>query len=137
MYAVQGPGLLRPSPSLPPRRRMPPRRVRRLALAAVPLADLGQVSEAGIARGAGSTPSSRRGTCSSIRSVSWGPIPGPVADLPEHLATRILLGATEHEDLLRHVAICAQVCTSWRRVVSASAAYGGGWAADEPGEGSG
>ena len=31
------------------------------------------------------------------------------------------------------MAICAQVCTSWRRVVSASAAYGWGWAADEPG----
>lgn len=65
---------------------------------------------------------SRRLACASV-----------FLDLPEHLAAHVLLGATEYEDLLLHAAMCAQVCQSWRRVVSASAAYGGGCAADEAG----
>ena len=56
-----------------------------------------------------------------------------IADLPEHLVARILLAATWHDDLLRHVNVCARVCADWHRVVSGCAAYGAGWGADAAG----
>lgn len=44
-------------------------------------------------------------------------------DLPTHLLSRILLSATAHDNLLVHVSSCARVCTDWKSVVAASAAY--------------
>eukprot|EP01045_Picozoa_sp_COSAG04_P032935 COSAG04_NODE_6623_length_1290_cov_1.471872_2_plen_331_part_00 len=47
-----------------------------------------------------------------------------ISDLPEPALRRILLTATTHDNLLRHVAACARVCAEWRRVVMSNEAYG-------------
>lgn len=47
-----------------------------------------------------------------------------IADLPAHLLTAILLSATDHDDLLRHVGLCALVCPQWWEIVRISPAYG-------------
>ena len=49
--------------------------------------------------------------------------------LPDFILARILLSATTHgheKNLLRFVAVCAQVCTEWWRVLQSSPAYGAG-----------
>eukprot|EP01045_Picozoa_sp_COSAG04_P029671 COSAG04_NODE_4934_length_1818_cov_18.347295_2_plen_176_part_00 len=51
--------------------------------------------------------------------------------LPAAALQHILLTATTHDNLLRHVAACARVCGEWWRVVGGSAAYGRGLGAEE------
>ena len=48
-----------------------------------------------------------------------------ISCLPEHLISRILLTATTHTDLLRHVSVCARVCPEWWKLVMGSMGYGG------------
>ena len=45
-----------------------------------------------------------------------------MSDLPTHILSHVLLTAPS-EDLCRRVAVCAQVCLEWRRVVQRSPAY--------------
>lgn len=45
-------------------------------------------------------------------------------DLPTPILTRILLSSTHHQDLLRWVALCSQVCCAWWKVVRTSPAFG-------------
>eukprot|EP01043_Picozoa_sp_COSAG02_P060865 COSAG02_NODE_8048_length_2733_cov_2.066819_1_plen_337_part_00 len=57
-----------------------------------------------------------------------------LSDLPEPTLRHILLAATDHADLVRHVSVCARVCSSWRHAVSGSASYGRGWPAGAGGQ---
>ena len=76
----------------------------------------------------------RSGTQAERKCVQGLVMPNKtIADLPEHLVARILLAATWHDDLLRHVNVCARVCADWHRVVSGCAANGAGWGADAAG----
>eukprot|EP01046_Picozoa_sp_COSAG06_P106082 COSAG06_NODE_52351_length_306_cov_0.748792_1_plen_55_part_10 len=46
-------------------------------------------------------------------------------ELPPQLVTRVLLSSTHHDDLIRWVSVCSQVCCAWRDVVArTSPAYG-------------
>ena len=49
--------------------------------------------------------------------------PVGIGDMPTTVLTSILLTGT-HDNLLRHVSRCAQVCPEWRRLAMGSAAYG-------------
>eukprot|EP01043_Picozoa_sp_COSAG02_P042322 COSAG02_NODE_3590_length_6517_cov_2.757401_2_plen_415_part_00 len=46
--------------------------------------------------------------------------PTPLADFPTGILSHILFTATTHDDLLRHVACCARVCSEWRHTVLTS-----------------
>lgn len=48
----------------------------------------------------------------------------PFAGLPAHVLADILLYASAHENLVWHVAVCAQVHPNWRRVVLNTLGYG-------------
>ena len=47
-----------------------------------------------------------------------------IGDLPAQALAHVLLTVTAHDDLLRHVSLCARVHPEWRRAVLDSAAYG-------------
>ena len=54
-------------------------------------------------------------------------------DLPEAVVRHILLGATHHYDLVRHVSVCARVCSEWWLIARGECTYGAGWGTDAAG----
>ena len=68
------------------------------------------------------------------RSATGGRSPLALCDLPEHTLLTILIAATVHHDLVRHVSIVSRVCRQWWRVAQGSVAYGTGYPADGAGE---
>lgn len=67
----------------------------------------------------------------ALRAASHAAGPSPIAELPEDITARILMGYPS-ENLLEHLAICGQVCGGWWRLVEVHPAYGRGmWKRDE------
>jgi hypothetical protein len=67
----------------------------------------------------------------TVRAAVQTPEPSPIAELPEEIVARILVGYPS-ENLLEHLAICGQVCMEWWRLVEGHPAYGRGmWKRDE------